>query len=121
MSETKLKNILYAILSIGVLYIVYKNIAFDDYLKDNYEFTIGIATKYSGTGGLERNVAYKYYVNNNVYVGAVKRDYEMTSPLNKYYKVKYSKVKPEISEMYLTEEITDSTEIANAGFKYKNK
>jgi hypothetical protein len=120
MSETKLQNIMYVILAIGVLYTVYKNVEFDDYLKDNYEFTTGKATKYSGTGGLDRNVAYKYYVNNNVYIGAVKRDYEMASPLNKYYKVKYSTVKPEVSEMYLTEEITDSSEIVKAGFKLKN-
>lgn len=71
MSKTKLQNILYVILAIGVLYTVYKN-------------------------------------------------YEMASPLNKYYKVKYSKVKPEVSEMYLMEEITDSAEIVKAGFKYKN-
>jgi hypothetical protein len=119
MPETKIKNILYIILAIGVLYTVYNQTECDNYLKDNYEFTIGKATKYSGTGGLDRNVAYKYYVNNNLYIGAVKRDYEMASPLNKYYKIKYSKIKPEISEMYLTKEITDSVEIAKAGFKFK--
>ncbi|ESU21243.1 hypothetical protein FCR2A7T_06700 [Flavobacterium cauense R2A-7] len=47
-------------------------------------------------------------------------DYEKGKPLNKFFKVKYSKIKPEISEMYLTEEIIDSVQIVKAGFKYTN-
>lgn len=38
-----------------------------------------------------------------------------------FFQSKYSKVKPEISEMYLTDEVIDSAQIVKAGFKYIKK
>lgn len=94
----------------------------ETYLKSNCVFTVGKAVRYSGTDdGGNSYIEYKYYVDKLKYINYVCDDYKKDSPLKKYYKVKYSKMKPEISEMYLTEEITDSAEIVNAGFKYKNK
>ncbi|AYN03742.1 hypothetical protein EAG11_05800 [Flavobacterium sp. 140616W15] len=86
------------------------------HLAQNFAFTIGKVYKYSGYGGNEDFLVFKYYVNNIEFIGNKRRDYEMDSPLKKFYKIKYSKVKPEISEMYLTEEITDSSKIVKAGF-----
>lgn len=120
-TEQKLLNIIYIIVALVILYAAYESSKREDYLKQNCEFTVGKAFEYSGTGGNKGYVAYKYFVDSLKYTGAVRRNYEMASPLNKYYKVKYSKVKPEISEMYLTEEIIDSIEILKSGFKYKKK
>jgi hypothetical protein len=39
--------------------------------------------------------------------------------MNKYYKIEVASVKPEYSHILLNQEITDSTEIVNAGFKYE--
>jgi hypothetical protein len=117
----KLLTIFYVIVAIMILYSAYVSSKREDYLKQNYGFTIAKAFEYSGTGGNKGYVDYKYFVDSIKYIGEVRRNYEMDSPLEKYYKVKYSKVKPEISEMYLTEEIIDSAEIVKAGFKYKKK
>jgi hypothetical protein len=39
--------------------------------------------------------------------------------MNKYYKIEVASVKPEYSRLLLNQEVTDSTEIVNAGFKYE--
>lgn len=119
-TKEKSQNILYIIFVLVILYTIYVSSERKNHLKQSSEFTIGKTFKYSGFGGNEDFVAYKYYVNSIEYSGNKRRDYEMDYPLNKFYKVKYSKVKPEISEIYLTQEIIDSTEIVKAGFKYKN-
>jgi hypothetical protein len=38
--------------------------------------------------------------------------------INKYYKVEFATIKPEYSRIILDQEVNDSTEIVNAGFKY---
>lgn len=119
--EKKMLYTVYTIVVLVILYTSYESSKRDDYLKENCEYTVGKAFEYSGTGGNKGYVAYKYFVDSLKFIGEVRRNYETISPLGKYYKVKYSKVKPQISEMYLTEEITDSTEIVKAGLKYKNK
>lgn len=117
--ERKMLYAIYIIIAFVILYTAYESSKRDDYLRRNCEFTIGKVFEYSGTGGNKGYVAYKYFVESLKYTGEIRRNYETDSLLNKYYKVKYSKVKPEISEIYLAEEITDSTEIVNAGLKYE--
>lgn len=113
------KNAMF-IISIGVVfYTFYKSSKQDSYLKTNFNYTTGKAINYSFSGDYENLIKYFYIVKNSKYFGYTDRDYNMNSPLNKYFKVKYSIIKPEISEMYLINEITDSTKIVNAGFKYK--
>jgi len=121
LEKTQILNILYAIFVLGSLYAVYRGTNRQDYLKQNCEFTIGKAFEYTGTGGDNGFVAYKYFVNSSIYKGDVRRNFEKASPLGKYYVVKYSKIKPEISEIYLNEEVIDSVKIVNAGFKYQKE
>ena len=42
----------------------------------------------------------------------------MDNSINKYYKVEFATIKPEYSRIILDQEVTDSTEIVSAGFKY---
>jgi hypothetical protein len=90
-----------------------------NYLSNNYAFTIGKTLKYEFADGFKDCIEYKYYVRNFKYIGCITIDPEISSSLNKFYKVKYSKIKPDISEIYFSKEITDSVEIIKAGFKYK--
>jgi hypothetical protein len=82
-------------------------------------FTIGKTVRYSGSDdGGNSYIKYRYYVDSLKYFGLVKDDYKNGAPINKYFKVEYSKIKPEISRMYLNSEILDSTKITKVGFKY---
>ncbi|MGQ7947143.1 hypothetical protein [Flavobacterium sp. WC2509] len=115
------QNLILVIVGVIILYYVNKSYVTSKYLKSDYEFTIGKTLDFTGAGGNKGFISYSYYVNNKKYMSDVRRKYKNDSQLHNFYKVKYSKVKPEISEMYLDEEITDSAEIVKAGFKYKNK
>lgn len=108
---------MFIIIAITILYSVYKSSDYKSKLKDNYDFTVGMTTEYSFADGFSDCIEYKYYLNNIKFTGCVKFE-KVSNQLIKYYKVKYSKIKPEISEMYLNEEITDSTQVVNAGLKY---
>ncbi|OOV17729.1 hypothetical protein [Flavobacterium sp. LM4] len=121
LKEAQILNFLYLMFILGSLYAVYRGTHRQDYLKQNCEFTIGRAFEYTGTGGNNGFVAYKYFVNGSIYKGDVRRNFEKASPLGKYYVLKYSKIKPEISEIYLNEEVTDSGKIVKAGFKYQKE
>lgn len=105
------------ILIIFVVYYTYKAFEERHYLSDNVEYTVAKTTKFSGTGGTKRNVNYIFYVNGQKYERAYKRDYKNKSPLNRFYIVKYSVEKPTISKIDLTQEITDTLKIRQAGFK----
>ncbi len=87
-------------------------------MNNNYDFTVGKTMKYEFANVFKDCIEYKYYITNEKFIGCVYIDANISSPLNKFYKVKYSKIKPIISEMYLTEEIKDSVEIVKAGFKF---
>lgn len=117
MSRESSKKIMLLIFILTIIFFIYENLEFDNYLKDNYAFTVGKSTGYSGRGGTNRSINFIYYVGNKRYEGSTSRDYELNSPLKRYYRVKYSTVKPEISEIYLDEEIIDTLEIIKAGFK----
>lgn len=93
----------------------------NNYFSNNYAFTIGKTLKYEFADGFKDCIEYKYYVRNVKFIGCITIDHEVSAQLNTFYKVKYSKIKPEISEIYLSKEITDSVEIIEAGFKYKKK
>lgn len=89
-----------------------------DSLKE-HAFTVGKTFKYSFNDGFNNFIDYKYFVNGKKNVGHIDLDSHKNLPLNKYYKVKYSITKPEISEIYLEQEIKDSLEIFKAGFNNK--
>jgi len=106
------------------LYQVYRSIDTDiekeKYLKDNYSFTIAKTTKF-WKGFIE----YKYYVDGKKYEGSIKSHYKVSiitkdnqeSILRKFFKIKYSNIKPEINHIYLNVRIIDSQKISRAGFK----
>jgi hypothetical protein len=119
MKDENLMKIVFIAIALGILYYVYKNQENHEYLQSNVIFTVGKATEYSGTGGAKRFVSYIYYIEGKKHNGGVARNYDMVAPLDKYYRIKYSKTKNEISEMNLNEEVTDSVLIVNAGFKYR--
>jgi hypothetical protein len=118
-TQEKVFNSIIIISFIVFLIIQYNGLQRETYLKSNCVFTVGKTVRYSGTDdGGNSYIEYKYYVDSLKYINYVCDDYKTGSPLKKYFKVKYSKIKPEISEMYLTEEVTDSAQIVKAGFKY---
>lgn len=105
------------LLLIFVVYYTYKSFEERHYLSDEVEYTIAKTTKFSGRGGSKRNVNYIFYVNGQKYERAYKRDYKNKSPLDRFYIVKYSTKKPKINQIDLTQEITDTLKIREAGFK----
>lgn len=118
-SENKVLVTILIICCIAFLIIQYNGSQRQQYLQNNYTFTIGKTVRYVRTDdGGNNYIKYRYYVDNMTFFHFVKDDYKNGSPLKKFFRVKYSKVKPEISEMYLSEEVIDSAQIARAGFKY---
>lgn len=100
-----------------ISYALYKTFEDNYYINyDDLDYTIAKTTGYSGRGGTERNINYMYFVNNKKYERANKRDYDYKDPLKKYYVVKYSRKKPNVSEIDLSQEITDTLKIREAGF-----
>jgi len=116
--EKKSKGSIYIIVIIAVIAvsIMYSYFKKNNYLHQNFDFTVARTINYINAGDIYKDIEYIYFVNNLKYTGYIKEDYDLKSPLKKYYKVKYSKIKPEISEIYLLEEITDCSEIVRAGF-----
>ena len=100
-------------------FFVYKNIESDIYLNGNCNYTVAKALSFSGRGGAPRYVDYIYTVNNIEYSASQRRDYDVDSIIDRFFKVKYAIDKPDISEMYLKQEVTDTVQILEAGFKIK--
>lgn len=63
-------------------------------------------------------IKYSYFVNSKYYTG-VKQTNGAKNYMYKFYIIKYVKENPEISEIYLNEEVTDSIEIVKAGFTFQ--
>lgn len=103
-----------------LIYMLYTGLVRENHLNNDYDFTVGKTIKFEFSDGFKDCIKYEYYVGDVKFVECVTVDSKIISPLNKFYKVKYSKEKPEISEMYLDEEIKDSIQIIHAGFKNKN-
>ncbi|MEO8240184.1 MAG: hypothetical protein ABI576_18910 [Flavobacterium sp.] len=120
MSSNNSKNILFFIICIAtIIYFTYRSEKQTTFLKNNYSFTAGKTLKYEYDDGFKDCIEYKYFVDSVKYIGCVINDSNISSPLSKFYKVKYSKENPESSELYLTSELTDSTEISKLGFLKK--
>ncbi|NMH27849.1 hypothetical protein [Flavobacterium silvaticum] len=90
-----------------------------DQLNSGYNFTIGKTLEYSFADGHKDCISFKYFVASIKYMGCVVNDSQISSPLGKFYKVKYSKEDPEMAQIYLTDEISDSSEIYSSGYLRK--
>ncbi len=117
--EEKSKNAKFFIFifAIPVSIIFFYSLQKEYYFYNNSEFGVAKTIEYISAGPVHKDIEYVYYVNKLKYTGTIGEDYDIKSPLNKFYKVKYSKTKPEISEIYLSERVTDSAQIVKAGFK----
>lgn len=111
------RNIIFIICVLAFLILINRHKSETQQFEGEFNFTIGKTIKYSFLDGFKDCIEYKYFVNKVKYTGCVYFDSEINLPLNKFYKVKYSIMKPEISELYLNEQITDSIEIMKKGFK----
>jgi hypothetical protein len=112
-------NIIVIVLAMVLLYSFYNSVKRQNYLNSEYSFTVAKTIKYEFNKGWKNCIKYKYYVDNKKFDGCVTIDPEINCSIGKFYKVKFSKIKPEISELYMTEEVVDTAEISNAGFDYK--
>src|SRR5690554_4844297 len=111
------KRLVKIIFGIFIIFMIYKFIEHKYFINSNYtEQTIAKTIEYSGSGGTRRFIRYRYFVNNKKYERAIRRDYDLKDPLNKYYVVKYSRKKPKVSELDLSQEVTDTLKIREAGF-----
>ncbi|MDI9256757.1 hypothetical protein [Flavobacterium sedimenticola] len=112
-------NIIMIVYTIVILYSLYSSLRRQDYLSREYSFTVAKTIKYEFNKGWKNCIKYKYYVNNKKFEGCLTIDSEKKCSIGKFYKVRFSKIKPDISEIYVNEEIIDSAEISNAGFDFK--
>jgi|SRR5690606_22736146 len=117
MDNKKYNNIIIPLFAFCVIiFLLYKNWENKHFLNDeNAEFTIGKVVDYTGPAGQPIQYKYRYYVYGEKYEGATKRE-KGSKALDKYYIVKYSKDKPKISELDLSQEVTDTLKIREAGF-----
>lgn len=104
-----------------ILYGLYNSIKRSYYLDNDYAYTIGKTVRYQFAKGFKNCIEYTFFVNDKKYDGCVVIDPEVCCPLNKFYRVKYSKIKPEICEMYLNQEVKDSSKIMDAGLEYEKR
>ena len=110
----KLVNIIFGVF---LIFMIYKFFEYKYFINSNdTEETIAKTVDFSGRGGTRRFIDYIYIVNDIKYEGTIRRDYDYKDPLKKYYVVKYSKDKPEVSELDLSQEVTDTLKIREAGF-----
>lgn len=78
-----------------------------------------IARVYKIESGKTYTYAHFYFFfNKEKYSSSEFITYDMRKTINKYYRVDLSSVAPKYSKIHLENEVTDSTEIVNAGFKY---
>ena len=119
MTKEKEQNIIYIVCALVILIAVYNSNKHTSQLKTDYSFTAGKTLEYKYADGFKDCIEYKYFVDSLKYIGCVINDSNISSVKNKFYRVKYSNVNPEISELYLTNEIKDSTKIYNSGFLHK--
>ena len=119
MSNNNSKKIVVIIGGIIFLFFFYKHYVYSHKLKESVSYTIGKTYGFSGRGGTNRFVDYKYFVNDTLYKASVRRNYDMDTVIGKYFSVKFSKTQPNISELYFNQEIKDTLKILQAGFKIK--
>lgn len=112
------KNIFFLITMIIILVISSKFSSRKNILSNNYEFTIGKTIKYEFYDGFKDCITYEYYIDDKKFTGSEVIDPKVNLPINKYFKVKFSKMKPNISELNFSEQVIDSSIIIKAGFKF---
>jgi len=118
MKENKYNKIAKIIFAIAVIvFLLYKSYGDKYHLSsNNVEYTIAKTTDYSGGRGMQSYIDYVYFIDNKEYKSTIRRDYDFKDPLKKYYVVKYSRKKPNVSELDLNQEVTDTLKIREAGF-----
>ncbi len=119
MEDKKEPTIIFIICALIIIITIYNGNEHQDSLKKNYAFTVGKTIEYKYDDGFKDCIEYNYFVDSVKYINCVINDSNISSAEKKFYRVKYSKVNPEISELYLTNEIKDSTKIYNSGFLRK--
>ncbi|MCA6423781.1 MAG: hypothetical protein IM568_13350 [Flavobacterium sp.] len=88
-------------------------------INENKYETLGVVYKYYSNRSNSRYY-YKYvYKNLTFYNDEDLDNFNGEACVNKYYKINLSIKNPEYSKIFLDQEVTDSTEIVNAGFEYK--
>src|SRR5690554_3626529 len=113
-NQSRIMNIIFGVV---IIFLLYKTFEGKYHLSsDDLDYTIARTTGYSGRGGMESYIDYVYFVDNKKYERANKRNYDYKDPLKKYYVVKYSRKKPNVSELDLSQEVTDTLKIREAGF-----
>ncbi|TDP57380.1 hypothetical protein [Flavobacterium dankookense] len=115
------QNFMFIICAIVILYSIYSSSKHENYLSSEYGYTVGKTIKYNFADGQKNCIKYKYYVNNVKFVNCVVIDPKISCPINKFYRVKYSKIKPEISELYFTKRVIDTGEVFKAGLNFEKE
>jgi hypothetical protein len=109
------------ILLICIFYFIYSLKNYDKegkkYLSGDCVWTIAKTIKAYGEN---EYIGYKYFVNGKLFYSSV--GYEsIPAELDHFYLIKYSKIKPEINEIYFDKEITDRIKIRKTGYKVINE
>ena len=102
-----------AILVVIILYVCYTMFKKLYYLNDNI-LTVGIIYDEYGANGIPY-IKYKYKVSDKWYYKEAGSNERKSK--NIYYYVKYSKEKPEISQILLDEPVRDTIKIKASGFE----
>jgi hypothetical protein len=88
-------------------------------INDNKYETIGEVYKFNSNKSFRRYY-YIYYFKGVKYFNDQDLDeFGREECIGRYYKINLSSKNPEYSKIFLDQEVMDSTEIVNAGFKYK--
>lgn len=119
MTKEKEPYIIFIVCAFVIFIAIYNSNKYESNLEKDYGFTVGKTLEYKFADGFKDCIEYKYFVDSLKYIGCVINDSNISTVKNKFYKVKYSKENPEISELYLTNEIKDSTKIYSSGFLRK--
>lgn len=111
---------LYILMFTGILLVFLINwyVGFErnNNLNKDCDFTVGKTIKYQFSDGFKDCIQYQFYVNDIKYIGCATIDSAISSPLPKYFIVKFSKTNPEINELDWSKEVKDLIQISKAGF-----
>jgi hypothetical protein len=88
-------------------------------IKENKFETIGKVSKFYSNRSFNHYYFIYYYKNKKYTEVNDISSFGRETCIGKYYKINLSTKNPEYSKIFLDQEVTDSTEIVNAGFKYK--
>lgn len=115
------KLIIGSIVAFGLIYMFYTHNINVNEVRENGVYGIGKVIEFGYCSGNSDCGKYEYFYQNKKYVASflvgrsyfdkVKKTYK-----HKFYKIKFSKNKPEVSEIFLNAEITNKILIKNAGF-----